>query len=206
MTHLSYSTINMILEHPHCWLNKVMGFKQEVKPWMTEGHEAHEIIQKHVSGKLVDSRLSGITMKFPVVEECDFDPKCKFSFMREGIEVIGFFDGLDEENNRFLEIKTSSEPWPISKYQDSYQRKLYAVAKPKFTESILITCKRDPDAWMVNPPKVYRLPLTAQDREEAESWIMTAIAFIKSGDYTGDLVDGKCIDSRCPYGNQCQFK
>lgn len=206
MTHLSYSTINMILEHPHCWLNKVMGFKVEDKPWFHEGTEAHRIIQDHVSGRKIDERLSGVKVTFPVVEQQDFDPKCKFSFVREGIEIIGFYDGLDEENNRFLEIKTSSEPWPIKRYQDSYQRRLYALAKPKMTESILITCKRKPEQWVETPPKVYRLPLTQQDRDEAEEWLIKGITFIKSGVYTGDLVDGRCIDPRCPFGRNCQFK
>ena len=206
MTHLSYSTINMILERPHTWLNKVAGLKGEDKTWFHEGTEAHRIIQAHVSGKKLDERLSGITFTFPVVEERDLDARCKFSFVREGIEIIGFFDGLDEANNRFLEIKTSSNPWPISQYQDSYQRRLYALAKPKMTESILITCKRKPEQWVETPPKVYRLPLTQQDREEAEAWVAKAIAFVKAGNYTSDLVDGKCVDPRCPFGRSCMFK
>ncbi len=204
--HLSYSTINMVLEHPHCWLNKMMGFKPEEKPWMTEGREAHAIIQAHVSGKKLDDRLAYIGFHFPIVEETDFDPKCKFSFQFEGWEIIGFFDGLDPANKRFLEIKTSTEPWPISKYQQSYQRRLYSLARPEFTESILITGKRGPNTWKINQPKVYSLPLTDQDREEARVWLKKGIDFINAGDFTSDLVDGKCVDPRCYYGANCQFK
>ncbi len=89
--HLSYSTIKLLYDHPHCWLNKQMGIKAEEKPWMTEGREAHAIIQAHVSGKKPDERLKHIDFHFPIVEERDFDPRCKFSFQFHEYEIIGFF-------------------------------------------------------------------------------------------------------------------
>lgn len=184
----------------------MMGLKPEDKWYYHEGKEAHRIIQDHVSGIKLDPRLSHIQKKFPIVEKVDFDPYCKFEFEVEGIKVIGFHDGRDKDYTKFLEIKSSSTPWSLGKFQKSMQRKLYGLANKNFKESYLITCKRKPEEWDDTKPKLFKVPVTNEDRKEATEWIIEALERIKAGQLAGGLEDGKCNDSWCYYGKNCQFK
>ena len=76
---LSYSTLRLLYECPHNYLNKISGVKQPESIFLTEGSEAHLIIQKHVSGVEVRPDLAHINYKFPIVEKIKFDPDTKFT-------------------------------------------------------------------------------------------------------------------------------
>lgn len=206
MIQLSYSSLNILHTCPHNWLNKQMGIPQPEKPEWAQGKKVHQIIQAHVSGKKQHKDLKHIKFRFPVVEEKDFDDRCRFEFDFGKGFVIGFMDGIDEKSKRFLEIKSADPQWSLGKFQKSMQRKLYAHARPEFTEAILITCSKNIDSWMRNPPKVYKVPLTEQDRKDAFEWILAGFEILESGNFTTDLVDGKCLDPRCWWGASCQFK
>jgi hypothetical protein len=193
MVRLSYTAINN-LHNGHEWINKQMKIPVPKYPFLTEGKEAHRIIQDHVSGKKKDKRLKHIEVRFPIVEEKDFDPACKFSFnLTGGYQVTGFIDGLDPENGKFLEIKTANTPWSMKKFQDAMQRKLYALAKLNYKEAYLITGSKNPDDWKEKPLKVYSTKLTQKDRTDAQAWIAEGVAILEKGDFTGGLdKDGKC--------------
>lgn len=205
--HFSYSTLNMLRTHSHCWINKQMGIKPEQKWYFTAGTEGHDLIQKHVSNAKKDPRLEGLEEYFPIVEKRPFDPDCKFSFMFEGYEIIGFFDGKNYETRHFLEIKLSGQPWSIGKFKRAVQRKIYAVAEPVFTHATLITGSLHPNEWKQTPPKVYTIENTDKDREEAKKWLSEGIEIFENGDFNGGLDEsGRCTDPRCPWGNKCHFK
>lgn len=207
MITLSYSTINMIYKASHNWLNKQMGLKPETRIEWDEGKKAHRIIQDHVSGKLIDERLKHITFTFPVVETVDFDERTKFVIpINTKYAVRGFADGLNKEEKRLLEIKSSSTPWSIGKFLESKQRKIYSLGFPYVSEAILITCLRHPDQWILTPPKVMKLAMTNKDRDEAMEWILGAINIIEKGEFNGGLENGKCLDPFCYYGRNCAFK
>ena len=215
MIQLSYSSLSLLHDRPHCWLNKTIGIPQPEKPEWAQGKKIHKIIQAHVSGKKAHPHLKHIKYKFPIVEEVEFDERCRFEIpmaagMKSGkvekYKIIGFLDGLDLKNKRFLEIKSSDPVWTLGRFQRSIQRKLYALAKPKFTEAILIACSKNEAIWASEKPKVYKVPLTPQDKSEAVDWIMEGIKILVSGNFTTDLVGGKCLDPRCYWGENCQFK
>lgn len=195
MIRLSYTSLNN-LHNGHEWLNKQMGIPLPDYPFLREGKEAHRIIQDHVSGKKKDKRLKHIEIEFPIVEEKDFDERCKFSFNIESqtgkYEIIGFIDGLDKKNKRFLEIKTSGKAWSMKKFRDSTQRKLYALADPTFKDAYIITGNKDPEAWDKDPLKLYSVSVTADDRAYAIDWILKGIEILEEGDFSGGLKDGKC--------------
>jgi hypothetical protein len=44
------------------------------------------------------------------------------------IQVVGFIDAWDRENNRVIDFKTSGKPWTIDTLKDSLQMKVYALA------------------------------------------------------------------------------
>lgn len=207
---LSYSTINNCLQptNSHNWINKQMGLKPEERPEWKLGTEGHRIIQQHLCGKVLHPALSNIKYTFPIVEEEDFDPRTKIVIkISESIEVIGFIDAIDPDGKRIGEIKLSSTPWMPKKYIDSYQRRIYALAFPEFTEAILFTGYKEPERWDKSPLKVYPIPLSDQDRKEAEAYIMDAVKLIEAGDFSGGLdSDGVCRNRYCYYGCNCSFK
>ena len=210
---LSYSTINMLYQASHNWINKQCGLKPEERPEWNEGKIAHRIIQDHVSGKKKDDRLAHIEFSFPIVEEVDFDERCKFDMplyftgLKNSYSIIGFMDGINNAEHRLLEIKVSSVPWSLMKFQQLIQRKIYSMARPDLVETIGITGVRNPDNWKQDLPKVYKIPNTNKDRQEAKDWILGGIKIIESGDFKGGLDEnGKCTDPRCYFGRNCQFK
>lgn len=212
-TRLSYSSLNQLHEASHQWINKQMGIPVPEYPFLTAGKQAHAIIQRHVSGEHKYPTLKHIKDKFPIVEPdvpddhpdyWDLKEPCKFSFDIGDYEIIGYYDGLDEENGRILEIKSSSNPWSIGKFRKSMQRKLYGLSNDKIEEAVLVTCHKNIESWENDPPKVYSVPYTKKDRDEAKSWILEGIEILEGGDLTGGLDEnGKC--TRCFYGQNCHF-
>jgi hypothetical protein len=121
--------------------------------------------------------------------------------------MIGFFDGLNNETKQMLEIKTSSTPWSIGKFQSLIQRKIYSLARPDITEIVCITATRDPKEWEAIAPKSFTIPMTRRDREEAMEWILAGIRVLESGSFSGGLDEsGRCNDQWCYFGKNCSFK
>lgn len=187
-----------------------MQIQPEEKPEWAEGKHCHDLMQDHVSGKKLHPHLKHIKYKFPIVEQVAFDPRCKFELIfrvdGEDYKIIGFYDGRNLDFTKLLEGKFSFKPWSLSQFQKSMQRKVYAWSNPEFEEAILITGQRKPELWKDDPPKVYKVPMTRQDRGEAEIWMREGIYILRKGDFTSDLVDGKCVDRWCYWGANCQFK
>ncbi len=212
MIKLSFTSLNTLLgEKNHEWLNKQMGQKVPDYKFLQEGKDSHSIIQKHVSKKEICEDLKHIEVYFPTVEEKDFDEKCHFEFgfknpeISEEILIHGYYDGTNMAERMFLEIKTSSTNWSMQKYMDSMQRKIYALSNPIFKEAILITGSRNPQDWKMKKPKVYPVPITNKDREDATKWIVKGIKVLEAGVFTGGLnEEGKC-DGSCFYGRNCAF-
>ncbi len=183
-----------------------MHIPQPEKPEWAEGKACHRLLQDHVSGKVTMAELNHIEYKFPIVEEVDFDERCRFEFIIEGYKIIGFYDGINWKEGRWLEGKFSSSPWSIKKFKDSYQRMLYAFSDARLKEAILVTGSRNPEDWKLEPLKVYPVPVTEKDKRLASDWILDGIKILESGNFTSDLVDGKCMDRWCYWGDNCQFK
>jgi hypothetical protein len=207
---LSYSTMRLLHECPHNYLNKTAGIKQPESEALTEGKEAHRLLQLHVSGKQPHELLSHIKIKFPIVEEVDFDERTRFEVPFGNHIIFGFVDGLDklipEGPEHLLEGKFSSSPWGLSKYLKDPQRKIYGWAIKSLKDSYLVTGQRVPEKWASEKVKTVKVEFTPQDYIDAEDYINKALEIIRSGDFTTDLVDGKCRDPRCWWGERCMFK
>ena len=219
MVTLSYSTIYMLYNSSHQWVSKQMGIKQEDRYYFREGREAGRIIEDHVAGIKKHPDLAHITEHFSVVEKVDFDKRTKFEFSpAEGYTMVGWADGLDKEKKAVLEVKSSGVTkdkvtgelkcnyWTVTKFLKSMQRKVYSIGFPWSKQAFIITAPRLPEQWKMFPPKLMNLPQTEQDKKEAMEWILGGIKILEAGDFTGGLVDGRCIDPWCNYGKNCYFK
>lgn len=202
MIEVSYTTLQKI-HNGHEFLNAQMGVPVPDYPFLKEGKEAHRIIQDHVSGKAKHPLLKHIEIEFPVVEEKDFDERCRFEFefktlgqefhLKDKYKIYGFIDGLDVDNGRFLEIKTSSTPWSMGKFKKAIQRKIYSLALRNYKEAYIITGRKDPEKWEKEPPKLYSMAITQKDRQDAISWIGEALQKLEAGDFSGGLDEnGRC--------------
>lgn len=217
MITLSYSTIKSCLqpENSHNWRNKQMGIEVPDNEHFRNGHRIQKIITDHLKGAEVRDDLKHLEEKagkFDLfeVEQKYGDPRCKlqkvFEIAGEQVKITGFFDFKDTVELRCGEVKAYGKMWSVGQFATSYQRKIYGLLEPLFKSSVLITALPDESQWAIMPPKVYILPYTQKDRDEALNWITKAVGVIKSGDFTGGLVDGKCVDRWCLYGENCQFK
>lgn len=193
---LSYTTLNDLINEPHTYLCKVMGLQKFTTPQMNEGKEAHRIIQAHISDIKFDERLGMITEHFPIVEEKDQDEKTHFTYpINDTYAIHGYIDGINLENKRFLEIKTSSTPWSIQKFNKLIQWKIYALSGD-FEEVVFITCTRD-----IRKVAKYSIKITTDHIQEALDFINKGIAILESGDfsYKGQGKSKYCNYIGCPF-------
>ncbi len=211
MIKLSYSTINLVYQHPHNYINKVMGIKQPPTDFFDNGKRLHKIIQRHVSGVEKHKYLEHLTLGFPIVETKEFDPKCEIGFkISDKYWMRGYFDGIDPKNGRTLEIKTGNKMWSIGEFNKSVQRKIYCIALPHIKENVLVTAVKDDTTWEFNKPKEFSIPVKKEDKEIAMEWILKGIERIENIGYWKDKeleeTNGVCVDRFCYWGNNCSFK
>lgn len=186
--------------------------------YLKEGKAGEIIITGHLSGKKADKRIEYLDLSFPIVEEKQFDDRLRFkkTITVDGIEYLiqGFADGLNPKVSTRLEVKLSSTPWSLGRFEKSYQRKMYIwLDNGKYKTDYLITGLRDPNTWATQKLQVSRIQTTPKDGQDAFEWVMKGIERLKnakeimaSGDKSTGLVDGRCISPFCLYGVNCQFK
>jgi len=221
MITLSFSTINNCLQpdNSHNWINKQTGIPVPDRGYFQEGKDCHRIVQDHLAGIKTDNRLPTFDQKF-TVETKDFDEKTHFVFsvpkacQAFGVEypyeeeygVHGYYDGVSEDGKILFEAKFSSNPWSLSKFKNSMQRKIYGLSNPNFEHAIILTGLRDHTMWDRALPKLYVVDFQDEDNIEAIHWIMDGIERIEKTQFDGGLEDGICTNPRCLYGYNCMFK
>jgi hypothetical protein len=196
--------------------------------FLKEGKDCHRIVQDHVARIEDHKYLKNIKVEFPIVEEVNFDSRCKFEFelvskieefspyvglhkLKGKYKIIGFYDGRLEDYSKTMEGKFSSTPWTIGKFKKDIQRKIYALSNNKIKEQFLITGYRDVEKWKTNPLKISSLKPTEKDKMEAAEWIIKGIEILEKGDFTGGLdKNGKCTGcfwnmERYPHLANCNF-
>lgn len=195
---LSYSSLRELIAEPHTWLCKLMELPRVTTDAMKEGINCHNIIQRHVSGIEIDKRLSDITCKFAIVETKPKDPATHFEYqINNEYSIHGYMDGKDlPEPTKGLEIKTSSTPWTLGKFNSLVQWKIAALAQPTLKEMWFITSTRD-----LKNPSTFTIPVNERHKQEAMDFIMKGINIIESGDfeYRGRGRSFNCFYIGCPF-------
>jgi hypothetical protein len=190
--YLSYSTLNDLIQHPHTYLCKALGIVQPVSEAMEAGRQAHEIVIGHVCGTKIDHRLPDTLPGFQ-------KPEYKvFAEYRNGYALYGFCDAVDFRSKTIMEYKTSGTTWSQNKFDALMQIPFYSLAT-NFRKVYMITSHADLTGF-----KVFYKEVTDAEIEKVKAWIESGIKIIESGNFTSDLVDGKC-PGRCNYGSACFF-
>lgn len=188
---LSYTTIDNLHKASHTWINKMLGLETPESEAMLKGKETHAKIQAHVSGK---TKIEGLDlpMDFPTIEyHCRLPAEEPYVFH-------GYVDAVNFASKSFLEIKSSnSHIWSQGDFDKSIQPAYYSWVT-KIKKAYLVSCKFD-----LSNLKVYLWKFTDDDWAKAEKWANEGIEIIKSGEYQGGLVNGKCTG--CNYGSNCHF-
>jgi len=188
--YLSYSTLHDLIEHPHTYLDKAMGILQPENEYMIAGREAHKVFTDHICGIKKDPRIT-VDLEFQKPEY-----KC-FTEYRDNYSLYGYVDAVNFASKSICEYKTSSTPWSQAKFDATMQIPFYALAT-NFRKVFMVTSTAKFENF-----KVFYKEITDQDIQKVKEWIESGIKIIESGDFTSDLIDGKC--SGCNYGANCYF-
>ena len=171
-----------------------MSIKIPENEYMRAGKEAHKIIQAHCLGKKKDDRLTDFDWHFTSQEQ-------NFTYRyNDEFNIHGYVDLVAYDSKVICEIKTSSKPWGQQQFEDSQQWRLYSLVTG-FKKILLVTCKPD-----LSSLKTYYREVNDNDLEQVKHWIEEGIKIIKRGEFKTDLVDGHCVNYRCPYSSACFFR
>ena len=186
--------MDALIKHPHIWLSKLMGCKVEENEWMRQGKANHKIIADHILKKKIDERLKGIDLDFQEAEfKCfrDLDFTDKYA-------LFAYIDMISWKSKSLLEIKTSTKPWSMSKFNDLNQWRLYAYMT-NFKHCWFLTSDHE-----LKGIKKFYIEATDNDYKIAEDMVKKSIDIIENQDLKQDLVNGKC-DGWCSFGKNCYF-
>lgn len=189
--YLSFSTLDALIKHPHTYLCKAMGIEQPVNEYMEAGKIAHKIVTDHVCGIKKDPRVM-IDLEFTNPEY-----KC-FKDYRDNYALYGFCDAVSFKSKSIMEYKTSTKPWSQQRFDDLIQIPFYSLVT-EFRKIFMVTSTSD----LINF-KVFYKEVVDKEIQKAKDFIEQGIAIIEKGDFTSDLVGGKC-DGSCNYRINCHF-
>jgi CRISPR/Cas system-associated exonuclease Cas4 (RecB family) len=158
---------------------------------MEAGKVAHEVVINHVCGIKRDDRLPA---DLPTFQKPEYKV---FEDYRNGYALYGFCDSVDFRTKTIMEYKTSSTPWSQGKFDKLMQIPFYALAT-HFRKIYMITSTADLQNF-----KVFYKEINNDDIKGVSDWIESGIKIIESGNFTSDLIDGKCPG--CNYGPNCWY-
>ena len=170
MITLSYSTIADIYACSQRWVNKQIGLEREDFPFFKNGREAHEVIQRHITGQAVDTRLDMLSYPLHGIVEAErrYVVNAKYSLYGK-IDVL-FPDEL-------VEIKTRKTLWSVGEFSKLMQWKVYALMTGVKKVSFITTTSD------LSKVKVFRQEVREKDIEDAKDWINGGIKILEDGKF-----------------------
>jgi len=126
--YISVSQINLWYSDRQKYINRYfLNLPEEPSIYMTFGKQFAEDTEAFIK--------NGIIMEtFPdfYIEKIQgfkgLEAEKPISLSINDIQVVGYIDAWDRENNRVIDFKTSGKPWTIDTLKTSLQMKVYALA------------------------------------------------------------------------------
>lgn len=205
VTRLSYSTINLLLNAPHAYLNKINGLDTFTTEYFEQGKEVHNIIQKHCSGQETH-KLLGKLPTFERVETKDFDENMHVSMEYNGYLIHGYVDMISDQRQEFADIK-SGKKWSPAKMAKHPQFWLYHLMTG-LNNFVLINAPKDTSEWNDTNITTMTMKFTDKHKDKARSFIDSGIAVLDDlkAHVTNDITNIKqsgfrsryCFYTDCP--------
>jgi hypothetical protein len=134
--YISVSQINLWYSDRQKYINRYfLNLPEEPSIYMNFGKQFATSTETFISYGMIDKNLPLFYLD-KIKSMIGLEAEKEISLSINDIQVKGFIDAWDVENNRVIDFKTSGKPWTIDTLKDSLQMKVYALAMFVNGESI----------------------------------------------------------------------
>jgi hypothetical protein len=134
--YISVSQINLWYSDRQKYINRYfLNLPEEPSIYMNFGKQFAEDTEAYIKDGIIMETFPDFYIdKIQSFKGCEAEKEISLSI--NDIQVKGFIDAWDVENNRVIDFKTSGKPWTMDTLKDSLQMKVYALAMFVNGESI----------------------------------------------------------------------
>jgi hypothetical protein len=134
--YISVSQINLWYSDRQKYINRYfLNLPEEPSIYMNFGKQFATSTETFISYGMIDKNLPLFYLD-KIKSMIGLEAEKEISLSINDIQVKGFIDAWDVENNRVIDFKTSGKPWTMDTLKDSLQMKVYALAMFVNGESI----------------------------------------------------------------------
>jgi len=126
--YISVSQINLWYSDRQKYINRYfLNLPEEPSIYMNFGKQFAEDTEAYIKDGIIMETFPDFYIdKIQSFKGCEAEKEISLSI--NDIQVKGFIDVWDIENNRVIDFKTSKIPWNINNLKNSLQMKVYALA------------------------------------------------------------------------------
>ncbi len=134
--YISVSQINLWYSDRKKYINRYfLNLPEEPSIYMNFGKQFAEDTEAYIKDGIIMETFPDFYIdKIQSFKGCEAEKEISLSI--NDIQVKGFIDAWDVENNRVIDFKTSGKPWTMDTLKDSLQMKVYSLAMFVNGESI----------------------------------------------------------------------
>jgi hypothetical protein len=134
--YISVSQINLWYSDRQKYINRYfLNLPEEPSIYMNFGKQFATSTETFIRYGMIDKNLPLFYLD-KIKSMIGLEAEKEISLSINDIQVKGFIDAWDVENNRVIDFKTSGKPWTMDTLKDSLQMKVYALAMFVNGESI----------------------------------------------------------------------
>ena len=134
--YISVSQINLWYSDRQKYINRYfLNLPEEPSIYMDFGKQFATSTETFIRYGMIDKNLPLFYLD-KIKSMIGLEAEKEISLSINDIQVKGFIDVWDIENNRVIDFKTSGKPWTMDTLKDSLQMKVYALAMFVNGESI----------------------------------------------------------------------
>jgi hypothetical protein len=126
--YISVSQINLWYSDRQKYINRYfLNLPEEPSIYMNFGKQFAEDTEAYIKdGIIMDTFPDFYIEKIRPMKGLEAEKPISLSI--NDIQVVGYIDAWDRENNRVIDFKTSGKPWTMDTLKTSLQMKVYALA------------------------------------------------------------------------------
>jgi hypothetical protein len=126
--YISVSQINLWYSDRQKYINRYfLNLPEEPSIYMNFGKQFATSTETFIRYGMIDKNLPRFYLE-KIQSMIGLEAEKEISLSINDIQVKGFIDVWDIENNKVIDFKTSGKPWTMDTLKDSLQMKVYALA------------------------------------------------------------------------------